>query len=69
MYNRLQTMPDVGGSLFHTLRERDTTYYGWLKYETLAGAELPDLPGLPVFQAKPVYCQFAARAGNTYPGC
>lgn len=62
LYNRLVTMPDVAGVLFHTLRDapvaafRDSGHaeygYGFL-YED--------------WSPKPVHCRFTARAGR--PAC
>jgi hypothetical protein len=64
VHTRLATWPDVAGILYHRVIEpRDTTDdpkeigYAWLRH-----GKTPPEP-------RPVYCHFAARAGNSYAGC
>lgn len=61
LYNRVMTMPDVGGLFFHTLRDTPGGDPG-VKYDNfgfLAGDLTP----------KPAFCVFARRAARAYPGC
>jgi hypothetical protein len=64
VHSRLATWPDVAGVIYHRVIEpRDTTDdpreigYAWLRH-----GRTPPEP-------RPVYCHFAARAGNSYSGC
>jgi Cellulase (glycosyl hydrolase family 5) len=64
VHSLLATWPDVAGVLYHRVIEpRDTTDdpreigYAWLRH-----GKTPPEP-------RPVYCHFAARAGNSYGGC
>jgi hypothetical protein len=59
-----QRMPDVRAVLFHRLLTVwDTTSDSW----ELGTSWLEPGPFPP--PAHPVYCRFARKAGNTYPGC
>ncbi|MEX2195975.1 MAG: hypothetical protein WD844_11880 [Thermoleophilaceae bacterium] len=65
-YNRLVTMPDVGAVLFHTLRDSPTPERPYNEpghYQYGFGFLRED------WSPKPVYCGFAARAGNAPAGC
>jgi hypothetical protein len=62
--SRIAAAPDVAGVIYHRVIEpRDTTDdpqeigYAWLRH----GRSPPE--------PRPVYCHFAARAGQPYPGC
>jgi hypothetical protein len=62
--SRLEGWPDVAGAIYHRVIEpRDTTDdpqeigYAWLRH-----GRTPPEP-------RPVFCHFAAEAGNPYPGC
>lgn len=69
LYQRLITMQDVAGVVFHRLiepGERGETPaaarewgFAWTRY----------MPDDPVIPPKPVYCLFAEHAGNFYPPC
>lgn len=69
LYQRLITMDDVAGVVFHRLIEpgdRDKVQaapaewgYAWTRY----------VPDVPVVPPKPVYCLFAEHAGNFYEPC
>lgn len=63
-HRRMAAAPDVAGVLYHRVVEpRDTTDdameigYAWLRH----GRNPPE--------PRPVYCHFAALAGNSYAGC
>jgi hypothetical protein len=61
LYNRLLTMPDVGGVFFHTLRDR------------LGGASADPHDNYGFLFAdlspKPAFCAFVLRSAHAYPGC
>jgi hypothetical protein len=64
VHDQLAAWPDVAGVIYHrAIEPRDTTDdptehgYAWLRF----GKSPPE--------PRPVYCHFAARAGNAYVGC
>jgi hypothetical protein len=69
VYNVLMNRDDVDGVLFHTLKDRNGSGFGWLFDARQAGTPLPGFPGEEAYAPKKVYCEFVSLAGNTYPGC
>jgi hypothetical protein len=65
LLNRLATMGDVAAIAFHTLRDAPNEYM----------AEQPDNPGYHYgflrddYSPKPVFCEFARKAGTSVPAC